>query len=481
MRNVKLISMIIILFAMTSLLLAQSSDDQKMGGSVIVGATTINNQNYQQIGLRADIPIWKLGFGLDIQLYIDDQGNIREEDWDKFDDYLDKIYYVRWAKKGDPFYLKVGGLENSSLGYGIIINNYSNMVQYPTYKRIGMESSFKLGKVGTELFLNNFKEAFADKPGMVMGARATYDLPLRFVAGATFASDFNEYNGLFDTDNDGYPDAIDSYPNDKKLVTEIDKMEKDLNGLPDATIEQVIQTMIANGAIDSTRKENMVKYDEETSSVSIIGADIGYPIISTDLLSLDVYAQAAQIVSYGFGFSAPGFKFKAGPVTAYAEYRHSGEEFIFGYFNNTYELERARTFGKQVVTKKQTLDYAQAMDGYYAGLGVDLFKWAMLNIGYQDLKGDSLNAKSLRGDLSVTKIPKLSTAKAYYSQDNVDDFTEWKTPSTIMGYVLGYEISSGVSMNFDYRFTFEDKNGNGKISGKDETNKSISIYTAIKF
>ena len=93
---------------LTSVFLFSQETEDKMGGSVIIGATTINNTNYQQIGLRADIPIWKLGFGLDIQLLIDDEGNIREEDWDEFEDYLDKIFYIRWGRKGDPFYAKDG-------------------------------------------------------------------------------------------------------------------------------------------------------------------------------------------------------------------------------------------------------------------------------------------------------------------------------------------------------------------------------------
>jgi hypothetical protein len=467
------------MFLSTALLFSQESEDS-MGGSVIIGATTINNQNFQKIGILADIPIWKLGFGIDIQLLIDDQGNIRKEDWDKFEDYLDKIYYIRWGRKGDPFYAKVGGISNASLGYGIILNHYSNMIQYPTYKRIGLETSTKISSVGTELFLNNFKEAFADKPGMVLGARLSYDLPfLGSVAGITYASDFNEYNGLFDSDNDGYPDAIDAFPTDKKLVTEREKFEEIFASYEN--MEEIIETLIASGEVDSTQRRYLPKYGDMTSSISIVGADYGIPVIKGDNVKLDIYAQAAQIIDYGFGFGAPGIKFVAGPLTAYAEYRHSEDKFLFGYFNTTYEVERARTFGKRIITKKEYLEYVKAMDGYYAGLGIDLFQYAYLNIGFQDLKGDDQDIQSLRGDFSLTKIPKLSTAKMYYSQENVERIEYLKSPSSIMGYVIGYEIASGVSMNFDYRFTFEDKNGDNKIKGDDETNKTISIYTAIKF
>ena len=121
------------------------------------------------------------------------------------------------------------------------------------------------------------------------------------------------------------------------------------------------------------------------------------------------------------------------------------------------------------------------MDGYFAGIHTNLFDLAFLNLGYQDLRGDTTNAKSINGEFGITAIPKLSIAKAYYAQNNVHDFTVLKTPSTIMGYVFGYEISSGVSINFDTRFSYEDKNGDGKIKGDNETNKSISIYTEIRF
>ena len=74
------------------------------------------------------------------------------------------------------------------------------------------------------------------------------------VAGATIASDFNQYNGLFDTDGDGYPDAIDAYPNDKRFVTEKDKWRHNLQGAPN--IRRTIDVLVANGVIDPTEKMN---------------------------------------------------------------------------------------------------------------------------------------------------------------------------------------------------------------------------------
>jgi len=50
-----------------------------------------------------------------------------------------------------------------------------------------------------------------------------------------------------------------------------------------------------------------------------------------------------------------------------------------------------------------------------------------------------------------------------------------------MGYTLGYNVNDGTSIIFDYKYTFQDMNGDGEITGDNETIKTISISTAIKF
>ncbi len=39
----------------------------------------------------------------------------------------------------------------------------------------------------------------------------------------------------------------------------------------------------------------------------------------------------------------------------------------------------------------------------------------------------------------------------------------------------------GVDMGFDYRFTFQDMNGDQLIKGADETIKSIAVKAGMKF
>jgi len=457
-------------------------ENPKTTGTAVVGAVTIDGKNYQQLGLRLDIPIGKFGFGLDAQILIDEEGKIREEDWDEFEDYLDKIYYVRWARKGDPFYIRLGGLDYSYLGYNIVVDGYSNMIEYPAYKRLGMELSFETEKFGGELLINNYKELLTDKPGLLLGTRGFYKVWGELAVGATLAVDFNEYNGLRDNDDDGYPNEIDRYPDDGDYATDWDYYAGHMN-------EALADSMAAYGVIDGLKKDSLENFNGRTSSLAVWGLDVGYPLYKGDAVKIDVYGQMAQIDGYGWGFAAPAFRLKTGPFIFRAEYRHTDGEFLFGYFNPTYEMERAvydagtKTFN----TKQDKLDIVPALDGYFVGAHFEGWGIFRLQVNYQDLRsgsGEDIEAvKSLTGEFAIDEklIPKLAAAKAYYMQNNVEDFTEWKTPSTVLGYVLGYNVAVGTAIYFDYRFTFEDANGDGEIKGDKETVKTIGISTKITF
>ncbi|MBN2789928.1 MAG: hypothetical protein JXR69_07040 [Candidatus Delongbacteria bacterium] len=459
-----------------------NTDDTGVSGTAIIGGISIDGKNYQQIGFRFDVPIGKFGFGLDAQLLIDEEGNIRSEDWDEVEDYMDKIYYVRWAKKGDPFYIRLGGLDYTYLGYNIVVDGYSNMIEYPAYKRLGMELSFEGEKFGGEVLVNNYKELFTEKPGMLFGARAFYKVWGDLAIGATYATDLNQLNGLRDNDDDDYPNEIDMYPEDDRYVTDWDYYSINMNA-------DLADSLVYYNIIDSLKKSDLPSYADSSKSVAIWGFDIGYPIFKNDFMNIDVYGQFAQIQDYGWGYSAPAFRVKAGPFMFSAEYRHTDGEFLFGFFNPTYEMERATYNGSTFITKSQTLKDTPALDGFFVGLHFNAWDWFTLKADYQDLKGeypitkDDYEVKSLRGEFAINEnlIPKISLAKAYYMQNNVVDLSEWRTPSTIMGYSIGYNINEGTSIIFDYRYTFEDMNGDLDVEDDGETIKTISISTAIKF
>jgi len=463
----------------------ESEQDKKwFTGSIVIGAATIDGINYQQFAFRPEFKFWKIGIGLDVQILLDENGNIRIQDWNNFDAYLDKLIYISWGTKGkDIFYGKFGGLDYSYIGYKIIVDGYSNMIEYPTYKRQGLEFAVSTKKFQAELLINDIKELWHGTPSVIIGGRAAYNIVAGLSLGLSVGTDLNEYSGLRDSDNDGYPDEIDVYPYNKDYVTKIDEYKA--KGISDTTINQLVSA----GLLDSTRIENLTPYSNQISRSVTGGVDLGYQFIKNDFMDLNVYSQFAYMFNTnGFGFSAPGVKFRIAFVTLVAEYRQTSDKFVFGYYNNTYELERA-TFvddgsGHLVAqTKSQTLESVKGMKGFLAGLSFNILNFVSFGAQYQELYGKETISRSLRAEISAnaSKIPILSEAKFYYIRNNFEDFKHWATPGTVMGGVIGLEIVKGAVIDFNYLWTFEDKNGDGIISGDNEIIKNISVSAKTVF
>ncbi len=493
------------------------SDSSKFAGGAVIGAVTIDGKNYQQFALRADVPIGKFGFGMDVQLLFDEKGQIRKDEWDEWQDYLDKIYYIRYGRKGDPFYIKLGGLDYTYIGYANIVNGYSNMVQYPSRKRYGGELSFYVssekreGKplFGAEMFYNDIKEAFVESPakqGILFGTRAFYR-PLKYLEiGATIAGDLNEYNAFLDKDGDGVPNTIDLYPSDKAWATDMDRINNDdwnflLNSYAtrwNTTRLNAYNRLLEQGLApaDTSRMSDLFNLGTQSSKMYAYSFDIGIPIVNTERVKFDIYSHFTQLKGdslYGWGAALPGVRLIVGSgnvnnfLTFKAEYRKSSKEFLFGYFNNTYELERAQFINRNtVITKQQTLlGVQEELNGIYASAELNLFGYFTCFAGYQDLMGkETKHLRSIHGELkmgeTLKKMISFADVKGYYIQNNVQDFREWKTPSTIMGYTIGYNYK-GAIIGIDYRWTFQDLDGSGKIRGDEEVVKTISFRTAVSF
>jgi len=453
-----------------------------LGG--VFGAVSIDGMNYQQIGLRPEIKLWKLGIGLDITLLFDDKGKIRKEDWNEWKDYLDKIYYVRWGQKGDPFYFRYGGLAATTLGYGTLITGYTNMLEYPTYKRQGLELGIETQFMGMEFIANDLKELSGGQPGFMGGGRLYIKPFSRLQIGGSIAGDLNEYKGLRDTDGDGIPDEMDAYPEDKHYATEFDYYEQRVS-------LSVAEDLRDAGEISGITKADLMDVNENRSRTGFWAADMGLKLLDLDFFKVDVYTQYAMCLNTGgWGYTLPGVRIRGGSLFEFfADYRQQSDEVIFGYYNDTYDLERAKyiydasaTPDYQIVTKKDKLEAAEESKGYMAGMRINLFELAYGKIEYQDMRWGELRDKSLKGEVALNKniIPMVSKAKAYYAQNNVNSF-RLRSESTIMGAVLGIGMSENVSIDFNYLITFQDKDGNGEINGSDETITNISVSTSTVF
>ncbi len=482
----------------------EQKGSKRWNAGLALGAVTIDNQIYNQIGIRPEFSLGKLGVALDLTLYLDQQGNIRKENWDSFKDFIEKIYYVRWAHRGDPFYLKVGAIDHYRLGFGLLMNRYSNTVEYPSVIRTGLEIGVRRGPYGFDGMINNFSEVLSS--GGLFAGRFSYNPWGALQVGLSVVYDRNQYKGLKDRDGDGIPDLLDDFPDNKNEAVDSDgdgipdskDFDRDGDGFTD-NLALLIDTFGEQGKnlyneLDSVmlKPEPFNINKAKDRSQIAFALDASYPILSFKYLNLVTYAQYAKYPYNGaWGITFPGFWAKFAFINAYAEYRFFGKGFLPEYFNTTYELERA-TYKALTDSTGQIIPYtkrkylndfvSERLRGYVIGADFNLWNFVTFGAEYQNMSRASVHFRTLRAnlDLNTRFLPKINRAGAYYYQNNAIDLFK-KTEGTILGYRIEYEISPSASLLLDFRQTYRDVNGDGKISGSNETIKTTQIQTVMRF
>ncbi|MCF7885701.1 MAG: hypothetical protein K9M80_04315 [Candidatus Marinimicrobia bacterium] len=480
----------------------ESSDGTQFGMGAGIGSVTINGEIYNHISLRPELTMGKLGIGLDIYFYMDENGKIREEDWDEFSDYLKKIYYIRWGEQGDPFFLKAGALEQVTLGYGILMDGYTNTAQYPQERKVGIHTGMKMDNIGWEAFLADINEITG--PGL-LGGRVTYQ-PLDKIGleiGGTLVMDFDPYQGLNDDDNDGVANSIDMYKNtdDNALIDSIGNAltpsQREL--FRDAGINIPDSSILKNGqpTID----------DLERKPAGAYALDIGLPVFENKIFKIDIYSQYAQFLptdryyykdstkkfTPGWGYSFPGVQANILDfITAKVEYRFANKHFLFNFWDRNYDFQRThiwhnQTTGiKNIYTKQQVELYQnRVLRGVYGLLRADLFNLLTLESRYQHMAASSYQIKSFQTTayLNPRHIPKLAEARAFYQRNNDENPFDFANPSsnTLLGYRIGLEMGQGAVLYYVFQKSYQDINGNGSIEPSNEAITINTIETGIKF
>ncbi|MCX7039837.1 MAG: hypothetical protein NT005_12000 [Spirochaetes bacterium] len=148
-----------------------------------IGVQTFNEPSgsvtYQSLSLSPDLAFGKFGIGLAVTLNYRFTGaansfEVRLADWwPQAPDpvtfqtvaaiYLPKISYVRWGEKGDPLFVKLGSINDSTLGNGFIVGNYANTLFLPSNRLFGLNfdmdgSLFGFPYVGLETMTGNLAE-----------------------------------------------------------------------------------------------------------------------------------------------------------------------------------------------------------------------------------------------------------------------------------------------------------------------------------
>lgn len=522
--------------------------EEEMGSGVQftggVGTITIDGKQWQRISLRPDIPLGKFGVSLDIELFVDDQGNFSDKGWrfgnraDAVESILRKIYYVRYGWPKEPVFVKVGSLDDVDLGYGLLMEGYRNSLQYPGVKKLGLQWAIRdltVMKVGIEGVINNFEDF--DRGGPMAGIRlsvkpaATTNVPLlsELEFGVSVVEDFNQFGGLKDSDGDGFPDAADDFPDDNLRFVDTDgdgqadyvdvnkngrydrfqdlneDVDDDNDGLDvdDLSPEQIAQL---DGwgvfVLDEDRVVHRKQpfQSDSTNALGMLCLDVGVPVLRSDFLNIDVYGQYARTMddndeekAEGWGIAAPGVRVGIGPLVAKVEYRHLKDQFRANYFDGLYEVERGWIDvqnGQGVTKESSSLDTLKGvtLDGVFGSAEAQILGAVEVKANYQHLMGENdlgedasnarLYAQASLMDGVLRNVPKLNQVMVYYLKNNIrmDETFFEATPSTLMGYKVGFEIGSGVSLIWHTRYTYglDEK---GDVVAK----KTVGVETAMRF
>ena len=490
----------------------QSASKKPFNMGLAVGSATINDTIYNQVALRPELSFGKLGIGLDLVMYIDNEGNVRKDEWDEPSDFIDKLLYIRWGQKSDPFWLVWGSLDNVTLGYGGLLGGYSNMMEFPSVRKVGINTGFGFGNFGTEIFLSNMKDF--SRGGTLMGLRGTYKISesLPITIGMNFVQDMNQFSGLKDKDGDNYPDMFDDFPDDKTLWNDTDGDGiPDINGgskTPDGgwDIDADGNNILDSQQTDLKLKSEPFKSNNNEAVAQGFAFDIGYPVVRSKAFNLEIYSefntlsfsQSIGDTTYfkrdkmnGSGITVPGMRASVfGFLNLSFEYRIKKGYFVPQFFDGSYDLSRVTVqttdSGILVRTKDQVIfsDPQSNKDtkGMYGSASANLFNFLTFNASYANMKADTTEFNSFNAilNLNAENIPKLSVAQAYYQRNNDKNPFDFSNPSinTVFGYKIGYEVSKGVSVIWDFRQYYRDS---GIPGDKLEPVKQTTIETAFDF
>lgn len=513
------------------------------GYSLSMGSVSVDQEQLYRVSFRPDFPMGRLGIGLDLELFVERNGDLGSRGWQAgsstqtFDSILRKIYYVRYGRPNDAVYVKIGALDDVTLGYGLIMDSYRNTLHYPGIKKTGLQfriANFVGTNIGLEGAINNLQDF--QEGGALIGLRA-FGYVANIELGVTLAADLDQYSGLRDSDSDGVPDPIDAFPADGTIALDNDDdgvpdhldNDDDNDGIIDADAGSGLPADVASALLglnaqygnafpvdqDVDRHKPFNRNRVDRDFFSIWGVDASYPLIHDLGVHLKLYGQVALLLddddalsnaeaqqqgvtpgnrqATGFGVAAPGLWLAVGPLNGQLDFRHFRGGFDARYFDELYELDRAHLdlATGQAQSKDAQLSPSDELSGFFGHLGTEFGSYAYASVSYQYLTGTSDPKQQLIASAALSRkllkyFPRLKRAYAYFHKNNIgrrlneagtgrDAFFE-STEDTFYGFDIGLNMKEGASVRWDTRFVFE-RTANRRL----QRHKIMTLETVFDF
>ncbi len=326
------------LFVFSGVAFAQETSPMDFGFDLGVGVESFNEPDgtsvaWQTLSLLPDFAFGKFGIGLDLTLHFNFTGGednaieIRKADWVPTGDvtflelYLPKFRYVRWGFRGDPLYIKLGSIDDATLGNGFIMGNYANTLFLPETRIFGLNfdldgNLFNFPYVGFQSFVGNLASPDVIGGRLFVRPLAWLTMPIlpHLEIGYSVVGDMDPFRYTEDPTVYGYASG--------------------------------------NG-----------------QSIVVHGADFRLPLIANDIISLATFGDVVFEGSHAGGMLGAGARlFKVLPIMA--QIRILGTNFIPVYFGATYDIYRALYYK---VANAET-EVVPSTIGWFASTGFAFFE-----------------------------------------------------------------------------------------------------------
>ena len=117
-----------------------------IGANVLENPDNQTRKMWSKLGAIPRFSYNDLSFAFDLSFYFDENNNLRKDDWNSFDNYIRKIYYIYYGKPGDRLQARVEMIDDLTLGSGAIFRNYCGSLRYPLLdKKVGGVFTFESG------------------------------------------------------------------------------------------------------------------------------------------------------------------------------------------------------------------------------------------------------------------------------------------------------------------------------------------------
>ncbi len=407
-----------------------------IGAVALTDPETGKTKVYYEFSMYPEIALGKLGIGLDLVVHFDENNQILKEEWDDWSDLYSKIDYIRWGEKHrDPFYFLIGRFRKPiTIGHGMIVNGYTNMAQYPNVKKIGLEFDLDRGKWGIEGMVGDlrWRDVFAGRlyfrPLLFTGIPLAKNLKLGVSAG----SDVN-------------PDSNSRTRND---------------------------------------------------AITIVGADAELPVLTYRIFNATIFADWAKmrpgstytvsgkINDEGMSGQSVGISGKFLFLKYRGEYRKTDNNFIPGYFDSYYDIDRWKYYSTLHSTMTKAEYYLAGKGknpvkaGPYFEAWFNIFNLLTFRASYENynVHDNDPYYPHLIAHAVLNKVPGLAqyTFEADYNKRSARTWSDITNvgKNAILSLKMGYNVAPNVTMYVVVRRNFD--------SAGNET-KTMTAETKMRF